>query len=133
MRDLPARASRAGARIERIERPEDAAPFDGVIADVPCSGSGAWRRAPLAKWRLDAATLEAFGPVQSAILARAAALVRPGGWIAYMTCSILPEENAGRVAPLCDALGVAVIDTLDLSPRPGGHDGFHLSLLERLT
>ena len=129
MRDLPARAARAGARIARIDRPEAEGPFDLVVADVPCSGSGAWRRAPEARWRLDAGALDALGRAQAAILARAAALVRPGGRVAYMTCSILPEENGARVDGA--GTGLALEARRDTRPVPGGPDGFHLSLLRR--
>lgn len=132
MRDIPARATRAGAAIAIVENPEALAPFDGVVADVPCSGSGAWRRAPEAKWRLTPRRLDELEAVQSSILARAAHLVRPGGWVAYMTCSILPEENAARADAAATALGLALELRCDLPCRSGGHDGFHLSVLQRV-
>lgn len=131
MRDLPARAGRAGVEVARLARPEAEAPFDGVVADVPCSGSGAWRRAPEAKWRLTPGRLDALAEIQSSILARAAGLVRPGGWVAYMTCSILPEENAARVDAVAGAIGLALEHRRDVPCRAGGSDGFHLSLLRR--
>ena len=131
MRDLPARAARAGAEVALLETPEDHAPFDGIVADVPCSGSGSWRRAPEAKWRLTPDRLVALTAIQSDILKRAVRLVRPGGWVAYMTCSLLDEENAATA----DAI-LAARDDLRLERRwstgpDAGTDGFHLSLLRR--
>tara|TARA_R110000850_G_scaffold178602_1_gene304492 strand:- start:269 stop:1441 length:1173 start_codon:yes stop_codon:yes gene_type:complete len=132
MRDLPARTARAGARISQITAPEGAAPFDGVVADVPCSGSGSWRRAPDAKWRLTEARLTELTQTQDAILDRAIALTRPGGWIAYMTCSILARENADRAAAaLSRHRNVAIRDQWSSLPVDGGHDGFHVCLLKR--
>ncbi|MBF9029648.1 RsmB/NOP family class I SAM-dependent RNA methyltransferase [Rhodobacterales bacterium HKCCE3408] len=98
MADLPARAARAGAELPVLDDPEAAAPFDIVLTDVPCSGSGTWRRDPEAKWRLTEARLAALLTVQDAILTRAAGLVAPGGRLVYMTCSLLPEENEARIA-----------------------------------
>ncbi len=97
MRDLPARAARAGARIETAPTAGLAALAGGcdlVFVDAPCSGSGAWRRDPAAKWRLDAARLGALGALQAGILAQAARCVRPGGRLAFATCSVLAVENA---------------------------------------
>src|SRR5690606_38603564 len=70
--------------------------FDRVLIDAPCSGSGAWRRNPDARWRpVDLAALTAL---QSEILDSAARLTRPGGRLVYVTCSLLPEENEERLA-----------------------------------
>jgi len=69
---------------------------DLVLVDAPCSGSGAWRRNPDAKWRLTAAHLAAYAQTQDTILAEAAAAVRPGGRLIYLTCSMLGVENGER-------------------------------------
>ncbi|MCK0166353.1 RsmB/NOP family class I SAM-dependent RNA methyltransferase [Jannaschia sp. S6380] len=131
MRDIPVRADRAGHTIALTEDPEACGPFDGVIADVPCSGSGSWRRAPEAKWRLTPARLSEFCRIQPEILKRARTLVRPGGWVAYMTCSLLKEENADIVdAELAAGSGLRLRDRWSCTPLDGA-DGFHLSLLER--
>jgi len=98
MADLPARAARAGARL-RIAAPGTVAGrFDLVVADVPCSGSGSWRRDPAGKWRLTPDRLAALTATQDAILDAAARHVRPGGRLAYMTCSLLEAENGERLA-----------------------------------
>lgn len=133
MADLPARAARAGARIALADAAalRAAAPFDLVLCDVPCSGSGAWRRAPEGKWRLDPAGLAALVATQAAILDAAAPLVAPGGVLAYATCSLLDDENAGGVAAFrARTPGWREVRNLRLTPLDGG-DGFFLALLMR--
>ena len=75
MRDLPARAERAGARISISKTPEKTAPYDLILTDVPCSGSGSWRRDPMGKWALTPERLSSVCALQSQILARAAAML----------------------------------------------------------
>ena len=72
--------------------------FDLVFIDAPCTGTGAWRRRPDAKWRLKPANLSQREEEQSALLVTAAALVKPGGRLVYATCSVLPQENGDRIA-----------------------------------
>jgi 16S rRNA (cytosine967-C5)-methyltransferase len=95
MKDLPARAARAGVKVEIL--PHDAlraaGPFDLVLCDAPCSGSGTWRRTPEAKWRLSPERLENLTLLQAQILSTAAGLVAPDGCLAYATCSVLNVEN----------------------------------------
>ena len=67
--------------------------MDRVLVDAPCSGSGAWRRHPDAKWRLSERALADRCAQQTALLRQAATLVKPGGLLVYVTCSLLPEEN----------------------------------------
>lgn len=71
--------------------------FDVVLVDAPCTGSGTWRRRPDSKWRLRRAALAERCRDQEAVLALGASLVRPGGRLVYVTCSLLPEENGDRV------------------------------------
>jgi 16S rRNA (cytosine967-C5)-methyltransferase len=73
------------------------ASFECVVIDAPCSGSGSWRRKPDAKWRLKPAQLDIRRKEQREVLATGAKLVRPGGRMVYITCSVLPEENAEQV------------------------------------
>lgn len=98
MRDLSVRAARAGARIAIAPPDGPRGLHDLVLVDVPCSGSGTWRRTPDAKWRLVPSDLDRLHGVQRAILDRAAGLVAPGGRLAYMTCSLLQSENEDQVA-----------------------------------
>jgi 16S rRNA (cytosine967-C5)-methyltransferase len=131
MADLPARAARAGVRVRLISDPEAEAPFDLVLCDVPCSGSGAWRRAPDAKWRLTPARLAELRARQAAILDRAATLVAPGGMLAYVTCSLLAAENGDQVAAfLSRRPGWRVASRRRLTPLDGG-DGFYSAHLTR--
>lgn len=129
MRDLPVRAARAGTPVAVATAPRGLWP--AVLADVPCSGSGSWRRSPEGKWALTPARLAELGAIQAAILARAAAFVAPGGRLGYATCSLLPEENGAVVASfLARNPGWRRIAARDWSPLDGG-DGFHLTLLQR--
>ena len=95
MRDIPTRAERAGAKVAILKDTEIAnqAPFDIVLTDVPCSGSGSWRRVPAGKWSLTRETLETLNQVQSKILETVAPLVAVDGTLAYATCSMLSVEN----------------------------------------
>ena len=102
---IHARLERAGARNVEVRTPRGdaellgdiAGTVDLVLIDAPCTGVGAWRRNPDAKWRVRPGALEQRIKAQDAVLDRAAALVRPGGRIAYITCSLLDEENGARV------------------------------------
>jgi 16S rRNA (cytosine967-C5)-methyltransferase len=124
---------------------------DLVLVDAPCTGSGTWRRNPDAKWRLRPGSLSARIKEQGAVLDRAAALVKPGGRIAYITCSVFADENDDAVAGfLARHDGFAVVDAQELSapagltaavrftthglqmtPRLTGTDGFFVSILRR--
>ncbi|WP_170330168.1 RsmB/NOP family class I SAM-dependent RNA methyltransferase [Ruegeria arenilitoris] len=99
MRDLPARAERAGARVEILATKDIAqrAPFDIILADAPCSGSGSWRRAPAGKWALTESRLQELSSIQAAILAQLSPVIAPGGILAYATCSMLDDENGNVV------------------------------------
>jgi 16S rRNA (cytosine967-C5)-methyltransferase len=102
---------------------------DLVLADAPCSGTGAWRRKPEGKWRLTPDQLDRFPALQDAILDAAAARVRPGGVLVYATCSLLARENEDRAAAF--ALrhpGWRPEGTRRLSPLDGG-DGFFIARL----
>lgn len=131
MADLPARAARAGVTVRLCETARLPGGFDLVLADAPCSGSGAWRRQPEARWRLDPARLAALNATQDVVLDAAAAQVRAGGWLAYATCSLLKAENADRVdAFLHRSPGFSLRDSLRLTPLHGG-DGFYLALMQK--
>lgn len=159
-RPLFDRLKRAGARnVQALPPGQDSAldalvgRVDLVFVDAPCSGSGAWRRRPDAKWRLTRAQLEARLHTQRALLERAAALARPGGIIAYVTCSVLPEENDTQIAAfLAQTPGFSLVSlaeraerlltrppvsahrgghSLLLTPAQHGTDGFYIALMEK--
>jgi len=133
MADLPARAARAGVEIALAGTGDlsRADAFDLVLCDVPCSGSGAWRRSPEGKWRLDAEMLARLCETQARILADAAPHVRPGGVLAYVTCSLIDDENGGQTrAFLAGASAWQLELERRFSPLQGG-DGFYLAVLRR--
>jgi 16S rRNA (cytosine967-C5)-methyltransferase len=132
MADLPERARRAGIEVLLTDRPEAAAPYDLVLVDAPCSGSGSWRRDPEGKWALTADRLAALVQVQATILRQAAGLVRSGGWVGYATCSLLSVENGDQVAGFLAAHpGWRLAEERRLTPLDGG-DGFYMALLQQV-
>ncbi|TRW98283.1 RsmB/NOP family class I SAM-dependent RNA methyltransferase [Paracoccus sp. M683] len=129
MADLPARATRAGTPIRPVARPQGA--YDLVITDVPCSGSGTWRRSPDAKWRLDRRSMDSLLNIQSNIMDEVVPLVRRMGYLAYMTCSVLVEENDGQAqAFLTRNPDFTQVIRRQWTPLDGS-DGFFLSLFQR--
>ncbi len=132
MTDLPARAARAGVEVEVLSDPALRAPYDLVLVDAPCSGSGTWRRAPDAKWRLAPERLAALVERQGDLIDKAAGLVGPGGHLAFATCSILDEEGPSQVmAFLARDAGWAEDGRFVARPGPRG-DGFFQAVLRRL-
>lgn len=133
MGDIPARAARAGARITRLT-PADMrskAPYGVVFCDVPCSGSGAWRRSPEGKWAFSSARLAELRDIQAEILADAARLVGDNGMLAYATCSLLHEENEAQIDKfLKDNPSWSQLLSKRFSPLEGG-DGFFVAHLTR--
>jgi 16S rRNA (cytosine967-C5)-methyltransferase len=162
LRPILERLKRAGARnVQVLPAGNEAAVsalgprFDLVFIDAPCTGSGAWRRRPDAKWRLKPANLEQREEQQARLLDAAASLVKPGGRLVYATCSVLPQENGDRIAaflsnhsgfetlpwreswakgvggdaPECSADGSDA--TLLLTPARHGTDGFFIATLVR--
>ena len=158
------RLSRAGVHNCDVRTPKgegDAlsdirASADLVLIDAPCTGTGTWRRNPDAKWRMRPGALEIRLKDQAEVLDRAAALVKPGGRIAYITCSVLVPENGGQirqfmarhpdfsvippsetVSALWDkaedfaAATRQSAEGLLMTPRRTGTDGFFVSVLKR--
>ena len=128
--------------------------FDCVVIDAPCSGSGSWRRKPDAKWRLAEVQLQQRIRDQREVLERAATLVKKGGRIVYITCSVLPEENTTQVErflgihrefeiiPYAVQWAAAIgtpppksadgrTDTLLVTPAQHGTDGFFIAVLKK--
>lgn len=137
MKDLPARAARAGVSVRLTESAElpGLAPFDVVLCDVPCSGSGAWRRSPEGKWALTAARLDELRATQAEILDAAAERVGPGGALIYATCSILDEENMDQIQSFMNRSSDWTLSEarriLPGDGEGGGSDGFFVAVLTR--
>jgi 16S rRNA (cytosine967-C5)-methyltransferase len=110
LEELRRRARRAGlSSVQAIEVGAEAWPdevmalrgrADRVLVDAPCSGIGALRRNPEARWRLGEEDLARLPGEQLAIVRRAADLLRPGGWLVYATCTVLRAENEDVIAKL---------------------------------
>ena len=161
LRPIFERLKRAGVRNAQVVPAGDAealaklqGKMDLVLIDAPCTGSGVWRRRPDAKWRLSPQMLEARLAEQQAVLEEGAALVKPGGRLAYITCSVLPSENRDQVAAFLtrhpefklvpwrqlweQALPTPSLasadgseETLLMTPLSGGTDGFFVAVVER--
>ena len=158
------RLSRAGVHNADIRTPKGEddpladikASADLVLIDAPCTGTGTWRRNPDAKWRMRPGALEIRIKDQIAVLDRASRLVKPGGRIAYITCSVLAEENgeqvrafvarhpefavvppdetAGVLWDKADAFTEAAMKSPEgwlMTPRRTGTDGFFVSILRK--
>ncbi|MEM8592764.1 MAG: RsmB/NOP family class I SAM-dependent RNA methyltransferase [Pseudomonadota bacterium] len=122
LKALPERAQRAGAKISITASPTGH--YDMVICDVPCSGSGAWRRATGTKWSLTPDDLAGLVTRQKAILEKARQHVAPGGMLVYMTCSLFSAENhLGRESPT-KPLIESIYTPLD------GADGFYIAAVK---
>lgn len=158
------RLSRAGvhnAEVRTPKGPDDTlsdiqGSADLVVIDAPCTGTGTWRRNPDAKWRMRPGALQVRLKDQISVLDRAAPLAKSGGRIAYITCSVLPDENSAQIAAflerrpdyavvppahITERLGEKAAEFraatyespegLLMTPRRTGTDGFFVSILQR--
>lgn len=133
MKDLPDRAERAGIAVRLLKTNElkETGPFDLVLCDAPCSGSGSWRRAPEGKWRLTPEVLDEVTGIQAQILEDAAPLVVSGGALAYATCSVLSVENQDQIEAFLSARPDWTLETQrSFTPLDGG-DGFFVAVLRK--
>lgn len=148
---LPQRAARADLTIAEtrllnpgLEGPaladlEGAA--DVVFVDAPCSGTGTWRRNPEARWRLTPTRIEKFAATQEQVLALAAPMVRPGGALVYVVCSLLDAEGKDQVETFLSRRPGWQAEVLELpfgtahgpghrlTPAQDGTDGFFVARL----
>lgn len=114
---------------------------DGVLVDAPCSGTGTWRRNPESRWRLDAAELKRLSETQDRLLDMATHLVKPGGRIGFVTCSLLDEEGSARIDAFLERnpgwsaeepsmpAGTTQGHGKRLTPSHDGTDGFFVAIL----
>jgi 16S rRNA (cytosine967-C5)-methyltransferase len=130
MKDLTERAARAGVEVHLAQDPDDLTPpFDLVLCDVPCSGSGTWRRTPDAKWSLTPRRLEDLQQIQASILENAAALVAGGGTLVYATCSVLRQESEAQIEAFQAALPRWRSVLTRRWPVSDGGDGFFIAIM----
>jgi len=157
------RLKRAGVHNVEVRTPKGDDPLsdvagrcDLVVIDAPCTGTGTWRRNPDAKWRMRPGALEIRIKDQIEVLDRAAALTKRGGRIAYITCSVLQEENSDQISAflarhndfvvvppreVASVLGPSAKGFCDsvrmfsegflMTPRCTGTDGFFVAVLKR--
>jgi len=159
------RLTRAGVRNVQVRTPRPNSDvlddlehrMDLVLVDAPCTGTGTWRRNPDAKWRIRPGSLAERNKDQALVLETAARYVKPGGRLAYITCSVLEEENTDQIdAFLAAHPGFAVVppqavveayeqesmnilgpavrllsNGLLMTPLTSGTDGFFVSVLTR--
>ena len=116
---------------------------DAVLVDAPCSGTGTWRRSPEGRWRLTPDQLTRYAAVQARPLDLAASLLRPGGRLGFVTCSLLDVEGAGQAAgflarhpdwsaqELHLAAGTPRGPGVRLAPGPDGTDGFFVACFRK--
>lgn len=160
LNEMPKRLARAGVdNVQRHVLRDERDPFlkrhvgtaDWVVVDAPCSGSGTWRRNPDLKWRFALDDLQEIKAVQQRVLESAARLVKGGGKLLYITCSIFPDENIHQVKQFLgnnptfkvEAPGkvwnkhLRTVDgvgpVLTLSPHKDGTDGFFAVLLTNVA
>jgi len=161
LRPIFERLARSGAKNAEVLAASEtdaldgmAGQFDRVVIDAPCTGSGTWRRRPDAKWRVKPRNLEQRQKEQREVLAQAAPLVKAGGRLVYITCSLLPGENSEQITAFVETNPEYVLipygdvwrdvlpgtppasadgrtDTLLLTPACHGTDGFFLAVLAR--
>lgn len=153
------RIRRAGLRNVQVHEPaSDLAALvgvmDRVVVDAPCTGTGTWRRRPDTKWKLTRENLESRLTEQEEVLSEAAPFVRPGGFLIYITCSVLPEENENQINAFLeddsefellstgevwqDLFGFdkaqpwsADMKSITLTPAATGTDGFYFAVMEK--
>jgi len=115
-----------------LDVPGEPGSFDRVLVDAPCSNTGVLRRRLELRWRLRSEELPRLAQVQSGILLRAAGWVRPGGVLAYSTCSLEPEENEGVVEKFLAATpDFTLRSSRALTPVEHGVDGAYVAVLVR--
>ena len=153
------RTKRAGIRNAQIHSPDSdmsdlIGAMDRVVVDAPCTGTGTWRRHPHAKWKLTKEQLEQRLTEQEEALSEAAPFVKVGGYLIYITCSVLPEENENQVQafitdnPEFELLSVGEVwqdlfgfdklqpwssdmKTVTLTPASTNTDGFYFAVMAK--
>jgi 16S rRNA (cytosine967-C5)-methyltransferase len=151
--ELRRRGRRAGvSTVETVHLPDGVWPdaledrreqVTRVLVDAPCSGTGALRRNPEARWRMNAGDIDAFARRQREITERAATLLAPGGVMVYATCTLLAAENQAVAETVAAARGLEIVPPenralatddgrfFTVTPDRHGTDGFFAAILRR--
>ena len=135
---LAPRAARAGAAVETLLLNPGAeaqaladlmGQCDAVLIDAPCSGSGTWRRNPESRWRLTRQRLARLVATQAMLIRLGTALLKPGGRLVYIVCSLLPAEGESQLA---NTPQLGPWSSRVLTPADDGCDGFFIAQSSRL-
>jgi 16S rRNA (cytosine967-C5)-methyltransferase len=151
LRKMVPRLARAGANIVHPCSMEEACvqgKFDRVLLDVPCSGIGAWRRRPEARWLFSEEKLIKYNELQDDLLVKGAEATAKNGTLVYATCSVLRAEGEDRIGSFLERVpGFEVVDAdqiwpelldgvrpdqgpfVNLSPATSATDGFFVAVL----
>ncbi|WP_439103649.1 RsmB/NOP family class I SAM-dependent RNA methyltransferase [Celeribacter marinus] len=129
MQDIAPRASRAGVTISTARAAQLEDSYDLIVADVPCSGSGSWSRAPQAKWALTPERLAELTELQAQILNEIAPRVAKGGVLGYITCSLFDVENSEQITGFIARHPAFKVETSRLITPIEGADGFFVCVL----
>ncbi len=147
--ELKIRSDRAGysnVHIVHSSEAEKLLPksFDGVLIDAPCSASGTWRRRPYLRHQTTSETVLAYSKIQQELLVEKASLVKPGGLLVYITCSLAIDENEKTAAAFLEhtsefklelphkCFGLIPVDgTLTIVPSDFDGDGFFMACFRR--
>ncbi len=116
-------------------------PFDAILLDAPCSGTGVIRRHPDIKLLRKSADIKQLSKIQSQLLDKLWQTLKPGGRLLYATCSVLPDENSDQISAFLERTEDACLQDLKFAsdvecaaglqwlPQENGHDGFYFALL----
>ena len=117
--------------------------FHKILLDAPCSGTGTWRRNPESRWRMSEKAIARYVQTQAKLLEIAAPLVKPGGYLVYIVCSLLAQEGEGQISNFLQSCsdfrkdgpastaGTAAGDGYVLTPARNETDGFFFARLQR--
>ena len=131
LKKLNQRAKRAGVSIiHTIQKPQGL--FDHVVVDAPCSGTGTWRRQPDARLKLKQEQIKQYTKTQAQILDKACSFVKPKGYLHYMTCSLLQDENQNQMKNFLKLHAFFhLVHHAQWTPAKHKTDGFFLATFQR--
>lgn len=138
LQEAKKRLKRAGIQNAQLLLPDSAThpklkkKMNWVLADVPCTGTGTLRRNPDMKWKFNLALLERLVSQQRVIFEKALSYVKPGGFIVYGTCSLLPQENENQVNHFLKTYPIELVgEPFHSIPTPENMDGFFGATFQR--